>query len=72
MLKPYVYVATGKSRDVQRDAPFGARLAFHHPELGRSVELEINPHGIWSVSERPAPGHGGEATVIAQGRLEQA
>ncbi len=31
MLKPYVYVATGKSRDVQRAAPTGARCAIHYP-----------------------------------------
>lgn len=69
MLKPYVYLATGKSRDVQRDAPYGARVAVHFPEFGRSVELEVNAHGIWSVSERPAPAHGGAVNVIAQGDL---
>jgi hypothetical protein len=69
-MKPYVYVATGKSRDVQREAPTGARVAVHYPELGRTVELETNARGLWAVSERPAPGHGGEVVEIATGDLQ--
>lgn len=70
-MKPYVYVSTGKSKDVQREAPTGARVAVHYPtEIGRTVELETNALGRWAVSERPAPGRDGEVVEIASGNLQ--
>jgi len=69
MLKPYVYVATGKSRDVQRDAPTGARVAIHYPEIGRTIELYTDEHGRYSVTEMPAPGSSGEVRKVVTGQL---
>jgi hypothetical protein len=71
MLRPYVYISTGKSKDIQRDAPTGARAAVHYPEIGRTIELLTDEHGHWWVSDRPAPGHGGNAVMKAQGQLEE-
>jgi len=70
MLKPYVYIQTNKSRDVRREAPDFTRLAYHHPELGRTLELCIAPNGTWSIAEGPAPGGDGDFTTIASGKLE--
>lgn len=70
-LKPYVYVETNKSKDVQREAPEGVRVAVHYPEIGRTVELHTNAHGDWWLEERPAPGHGGRAWTVAEGKLDK-
>lgn len=69
MLKPYVYISTGKSKDVQRDAPYGARVAIHYPELSRTIELEADAQGRWYLQEIPSPGHGGSALKLAQGGI---
>jgi hypothetical protein len=69
MLKPYVYVATGVSKDVRRNAPDGARVALHHPGLGRSIEVSMDAEGRWSVDSIPSPAHGGKSVGIARGKL---
>lgn len=68
-MKPYVYMATGKSRDVQREAPTGARCAVHFPDLGRTIELQVDRQGRWSLEELPAPGQSGPSYGIARGAL---
>lgn len=68
--KPYVYVDTyGSARDWERNAPQGARVAVHYPELGRTVELMTDARGHWNVTERPAPGHGGQSITVGGGEL---
>lgn len=69
MRHPYIYLATGKSRDVQRAAPTGARAAIHFPELGRTIELWADGEGRWSLDSLPAPGVSGHRTGIARGVL---
>lgn len=69
-MKPYVYIATGKSRDVQREAPTGARVAIHYPEIGRTIEIQTDARGNYHVTDRPAPGHGGESFDIARGTVD--
>jgi hypothetical protein len=69
MLKPYVYISTGKSKDIQRDAPEGARAAVHYPEFGRTIELQTDANGHWVLTDRPAPGHDGNVLKLAEGRI---
>lgn len=69
MANPYVYIDTGKSKDVQRDAPNGARVAVHYPDLGRTIELETDERGRWYLQEIPAPGHGGSSLKLAEGGI---
>lgn len=71
-LKPYVYVATGVSRDVQRNAPDGARVAIHYPELGRTVELWTDADGRFSLDVMPSPMRSGETIGVARGELGKA
>lgn len=68
-LQPYVYVSTDASKDLSRKAPNGARVAIHYPELGRTVEIETDARGRWTVTDRPAPGIGGPSVVRAVGTL---
>lgn len=71
MLQPYVYVSTGKSRDVSRLAPTGARTAVHYPEIGRSIEIQTDAFGRYHVVSMPAPGHAGPSFCIATGSLAE-
>lgn len=65
----YVYLSTGKSRDVSRNAPDGARVAIHYPNLKRSVELTTDANGHWRVLDMPAPVYGGEVHEMARGQV---
>lgn len=70
MLKPYAYLDTrGKSRDVSREAPNGARVALHFPELGRTIELEANAAGRYTLIDMPAPGTSGPTVEVVRGEL---
>lgn len=69
MVSPYVYVATGKSRDVSRNAPTGARVAIHYPELGRCIELHTDEHGRYWIQTGPDATHGGRWNEVARGKL---
>lgn len=69
----YVYLHTGTSRDVQRNAREGVRVSVHYPELGHSVELSTDAEGRWRVRENPDAVHGWleEHGVRAEGDLRK-
>jgi hypothetical protein len=67
---PYVYIVTGKSRDISRNAPTGARVAIHYPKIGRTIEILSDENGRYSVEEMPAPGKSGATNKIARGSLD--
>jgi hypothetical protein len=67
---PYIYIATGRAKDITRSMPDGARVALHFPAIGRTLEVQVEANGCWSLSEMGAPGYFRDPRVIDSGQLD--